>query len=277
MFDRHPTLIPGRQHLSVLVGLVLLSLVLTQFIDLPTRTVGISALGSPLGFEISSGWLMAALLAGLACTGTDAIVRTHPRAREVSLRHTFVYWIQPGLVGLAAARLLSLSPTRAIWLAGLAATGLIFVIVLIAEYTTVDRLAPSYSQARLLLNAFAYSLAFALYVIVYQSHGRSLITATTVLVSSFALALDLFWGAGAELGRATALAGAVGLVLGQCDWAMNYWRISAWSGGMLLLLIFYVMTGIAAQHVQGRLTRHVLVEFAVVAVSGIAVVLVLRP
>ncbi len=142
MFDRHPTLIPGRQHLSVLVGLVLLSLVLTQFIDLPTRRVGISALGSPLGFEISSDWLMAALLAGLACTGTDAIVRTHPRAREVSLQHTFVYWIQPGLVGLAAARMLSLSPTRAIWLAGLAATGLIFVVVLIAEYTTVDRLSP---------------------------------------------------------------------------------------------------------------------------------------
>lgn len=277
VFDRHPTLIPGRQHLSVLVGIVLLSIVLTQFIELPTRPVGISVLGSPLGFELSSDWLMAALLAGLACTGTDAIVRTHPRAREVSLQHTFVYWVQPGLVGLVAARLLAQAPTRAIWAAGLVATGVLIVIVLIAEYTTVDRLAPSYSQARLLLNTLAYVLAFALFVIVYQSHGRSLITATTTLVFSFALALDVLWGAGAEPGRTTALAAAVGLVLGQCDWAMNYWQISAWSGGMLLLLVFYVMTGVATQHLQGRLTRQVLIEFAIVAIGGMAVVFTLRP
>jgi hypothetical protein len=180
-------------------------------------------------------------------------------------------------VGLAAARLLAEAPTRTIWLAGLVATGLIFVIVLIAEYTTVDRLAPAYSQARLLLNAFAYALAFALFVIVYQSHGRSLITASTMLVLSFMLALDLLWGTGAEPWQATALAAAVGLVLGQCDWALNYWQISAWSGGMLLLLIFYVMTGIATQHLQGRLTRHVLAEFAIVAIGGMAVVFVLRP
>jgi len=263
--------------LSVLVGIVLLSVVLTQFIELPTRPVGISVFGSPLGFELSSDWLMAALLAGLACTGTDAVVRTHPRAREVSLRHTFVYWIQPGLLGLVAARLLAQAPTRTIWAAGLVATGALLVIVLIAEYTTVDRLAPSYSQARLLLNTFAYVLAFALFVIVYQTHGRSLITATTMLVFSFALALDVLWGAGAEPGRMAALAAAVGLVLGQCDWAMNYWQINAWSGGMLLLLIFYVMTGIATQYLQGRLTRRVLIEFAVVALGGMAVVFALRP
>ena len=277
VFDKHPTLIPGRQHLSVLVGLVLLSLVLTQFIELPTRPVGIWVLGSPLGFELSGDWLMATLLAGLACTGTDAIVRTHPRAREVSLRHTFVYWVQPGLLGLVAARLLAAAPTRAIWLVGLVATGLIFVVVVVAEYTTVDRLAPSFSQARLLLNAMAYALAFALFVIVYQSHGRSLITATTTLVFTFALALDLLWSVGGETWRATALAAAVGSVLSQCDWAMNYWQIGAWSGGMLLLLIFYVMTGIAAQYLQGRLTRRVLVEFAVVAMGGMAVVFMLRP
>lgn len=277
MFDKHPTLIPGRQHVSVLIGIVLLSIVLTQFIELPTRSFGISVFGSPLGLELSSRWLMAALLAGLACTGTDAIVRTHPRAREVSLRYTFVYWVQPGLLGLAAARLLSEAPTRTFWAAGLAATGLSLVVVLVAEYTTVDRLAPGYAQARLFLNATAYALAFALFVIVYQTHGRSLITATTTLVFSFALALDLLWATEAEAWRITALAGAVGLVLGQCDWALNYWQISAWSGGMLLLLIFYVMTGIAAQYLQGRLTRQVLVEFALVAIGGMSVVFVLRP
>jgi hypothetical protein len=279
VFDKHPTLIPGRQRLSVFVGLVLLSLVLTQFVELPTRPVAISVFGSPLGLELSGGWLMAILLASLACTGTDALVRTHPRAREVSLRHTFVYWIQPGLLGLATARLLALAPTRLLWAAGLIATGLLFVGVLVAEYTTVDPLAPAYSQARLLLNVIAYALAFALFVIVYQTRGRSLITATAMLVISFTLALDLLWSAVTTrgAGHTTMLAATVGMIVGECSWAMNYWQISEWSGGMLLLLIFYMMTGIASQHLQDRLSRHVLIEFVVVAVMGIAVLLMFHP
>ena len=80
---RIPTLIPGRQRLSVFIGLILLCLVLTQFIELPTRTLAVTVFGSPLGVDLDAGWLMAILLASLVCTGTDALVRTHPRAQEV--------------------------------------------------------------------------------------------------------------------------------------------------------------------------------------------------
>jgi hypothetical protein len=201
MFEKHPTLIPGRQRLSVLVGLILLSLIMTQFIDVPTRTFAVDVLGSQLGIDLSTGWLMAIMLAGLVCTGADALVRTHPRAQELELRYTFVYWILPGLLGLAAARLLADAPTRPIWAAGLVATGLIFVVVLVAEYTTVDPLAPIYPQARLFLNVVAYALAFGVFILIYQTRGRSLVTATAMLVISFALALDLVWGTAATEGR----------------------------------------------------------------------------
>jgi len=277
MFEKHPSLIPGRQRLSVFIGLILLSLVLTQFVELPTRTLAITVFGSPLGVNLDAGWLMAVLLASLVCTGTDALVRTHPRAQEVSLRYTFVYWILPGLLGLAAARLLSAPVARPVWAAGLAATGALFAIVLTAEYTTVDPVAPVYPQARLFLNVIAYTLAFVLFILIYQTRGRSLITATAMLVISFALALDLLWSAGNKLGQTFLLAAAVGLVLGEASWAMNYWQVSAWSGGMLLMLIFYVMTGIASQHLQGKLSRQVLFEFVVVAVVGMAVLMVFHP
>ena len=277
MFEKHPTLIPGRQRLSVFVGLILSSLVLTKFIELPTRTFAVDVFGSELGVDLDAAWLMAVLLAGLVCTGTDALIRTHPRAHELGLRFTFVYWILPGLLGLIAARLLSEAPTRTIWAAGLAATGLLFVVVLIAEYTTVDPLAPVYPQARLFLNIVAYALAFALFILVYQTRGRSLITATALLVISFALALDLLWGTEAQPGHKAMLAAAVGLILGESSWAMNYWQISAWSGGIVLMLIFYVMTGLASQHLQGKLTRRVLFEFFLVAMVGIAVLMAFHP
>jgi len=277
MFERHPTLVPGRQRLSVLIGLIILSLVLTQFIQLPTRSFAVTVFGSELGFDLSAGWLMAILLASLACTGTDALVRTHPRAQELGLRYTFVYWILPGLLGLSAARLLSDAPTRVIWIAGLVATGLLFVVLLIAEYTTVDPLAPIYPQARLFLNVIAYALAFVVLILIYQTRGRSLITATAILVAAFALALDLLWSAGAEPGHTTMLASVVGVVLGESSWAMNYWQINSWTGGIVLMLIFYVMTGLASQHLQGKLSRRVMVEFFVVAVVGLAVLMVFRP
>ena len=277
MFEKHPTLIPGRQRLSVFIGLILLSLVLTQFVELPTRTLAVSVFGSPLGVDLDASWLMAVLLASLVCTGTDALVRTHPRAQEVRQRYTFVYWILPGLMGLAAARLFSGPVARPVWAAGLAATGALFAVVLTAEYTTLDPVAPIYPQARLFLNVIAYMLAFVLFILIYQTRGRSLITATAMLVISFALALDLLWHAGAKLSQTFLLSAAVGLVLGEASWAMNYWQISAWSGGMLLMLIFYVMTGIASQHLQSKLSRQVLFEFLVVAVVGIAVLMVFRP
>jgi hypothetical protein len=277
MFEKRPILIPGSQRLSVFIGLILLSLVLSQLVELPTRTLAVSVFGSPLGIDLDAGWLMAVLLASLVCTGTDALVRTHPRAQEVSLRYTFVYWILPGLMGLAAARLLAGPVARPVWAAGLAITGALFAVVLTAEYTTVDPVAPIYPQARLFLNVIAYTLAFVLFILIYQTRGRSLITATAMLVISFALALDLLWHAGAKLDQTFLLAAGVGLVLGEASWAMNYWQISAWSGGMLLMLIFYVMTGIASQHLQGKLSRQVLFEFFVVAAVGTAVLMVFRP
>jgi hypothetical protein len=58
---------------------------------------------------------------------------------------------------------------------------------------------------------------------------------------------------------------------------MNYWQTSTWSGGIILMLIFYVMTGIASQHLQGKLSRRVLVEFLIVAMAGLAVLMVYHP
>jgi len=49
MFERRPTLIPGRQRLSLFIGLILLCLVLTQFIELPTRTLAVTVFWLAIG------------------------------------------------------------------------------------------------------------------------------------------------------------------------------------------------------------------------------------
>jgi len=57
----------------------------------------------------------------------------------------------------------------------------------------------------------------------------------------------------------------------------DYWRISGITGGLILLLGFYVATGLASQQLQGRLTRRVLVEYALVALVGLVVLLRFGP
>jgi hypothetical protein len=58
---------------------------------------------------------------------------------------------------------------------------------------------------------------------------------------------------------------------------MNYWRISGITGGLILLLGFYVTSGLANQQLQGRVTRRVLIEYAVVALVGLVVLLQFGP
>jgi hypothetical protein len=69
----------------------------------------------------------------------------------------------------------------------------------------------------------------------------------------------------------------VALVMGQCTWALNLWRIPPLTAGLWLLLIFYIVTGLPQQHLLGRLTRRALVEFAVIIAVALFVILRYAP
>ena len=118
----------------------------------------------------------------------------------------------------------------------------------------------------------AYVLAFAFLTLIYQSRARSLISATAVTLIASVIALDLLSGADVPFRRAVLYSVVVGLVTGECTWALNYWQIAAWAGGLLLLLVFYGLSNIAHQHLLGRLTRATVVEFAVVIVVVLIII-----
>ena len=110
-------------------------------------------------------------------------------------------------------------------------------------------------------------------MLLYSLKARSLVSATGVMLVSSLLALEFLRSAGQGFSRTALYALIAGLSTGEIIWAMNYWRIGGITGGLLLLLGFYVFTGLANQQLQGRLTRRVLVEYGVVALAGLAVLL----
>jgi hypothetical protein len=77
--------------------------------------------------------------------------------------------------------------------------------------------------------------------------------------------------------RVLLFAAIVGLITGESTWALNYWQISAWAGGLFLLLIFYTAVNVAHQHLLERLSGSILAEFAVVAVIVLTIILLRAP
>jgi hypothetical protein len=266
-----------RERASVVATLVVLGLILAAFLQLPTWTYDLTVLGSPLTITISQTALIATLLVGITCAGTDAIVRSHPTAQRIEARYSFVTWTLPALTVLLAAVLLPQAPTLLYRLAGYVLVGLILILVISAEYYTVDPTDSRYLVARLSLNAWAYLLALVIFVLIYSAKARSLVSATGVTVVSTLLALEFLRSAGRGFGRTALYALIAGLSTGEIIWAMNYWRIRGMTGGLILMLGFYVATGIANQQLQGRLTRRMLIEFGVVALVGLVVLLRFGP
>lgn len=278
MWNKHLSRLPDRDKLSVLIVVILLGLAITQFIQLPSQQVGTTVLGSRLGLEISGYWMIVSVLVIVASTGTDMLIRSRPRRGDGQEdQSTFVAWIVPGLTVLVAARILAATPSWPLWLMGLIITGITFGAVVTAEYLLVDAKLGAGSRARLLLNVVAYILILSLYAIIYQTRSRSLITVSATGVASFLIALHLLYAAQAGLKRTALLAGIISIILGECSWALNYCRVSMWSGSLFLLLVFYTSSGLATQHLKGKLTPQLLVEFAGVALIGIGLLITFRP
>jgi hypothetical protein len=272
---------PNYDKLSVVVSLILLCLALLLIVELPTRALAFVVLGSPLTLRFSQNWLAAALLASMTCVGTASIIRLHPLSQEGKLSHTFVFWILPGLATLLATILLPQAPDRIYSLGGLAVMGILLPLIIAAEYRTVDPSGPGYKAARLGLNFAAYLIALVLFALIHESKAHELLMAAAALVGSSLLALDLLQGTQQGLRRTGLYALIVGLVMGEIAWALSYLKVNSPSinsghrltAGILLLLIFYLITGLSRQGLLKLLNRRILIEFAVVALIGLALLL----
>ena len=263
--------------LSVLVAMLLLGSLIFRFIELPEQVWNLEPLGSPLEIHVTGTWLLTTLMIGLVCTGTNMILHDHPHLEESPGRPIYVSWILPGVMAGLSAYLLASTPTWPLWVGMLILVGVGLSLAISAEYTAIFPNAHGYPLARLALNVLAYLLAFALFTIIYHSRTRSLVTATLTLLAATLLALDLLSVADVRFRRVLLFAGIVGLITGESTWALNYWQVSAWTGGLFLLLIFYVVTNVAHQYLLERLSRSVLAEFAAVAVIVLTVVLLRTP
>lgn len=263
--------------LSLLISFILVGLTLSLVLDLPTRRIELSLLGSEANLTVSGTWLIAVLLAALTAAGVDSIARTHPRVHLGEMRYIFILWILPALFVITATVLLPATQARVYGLIGVAVSGVFLVAVILGEYYTIDLEGRGYSAARLGVNIAVYVIALVLFATIYSWKIRSLYSSPAVGIAAGLLALELFRGSESDLTRTWLYGAVVGLSMGELVWALNYWNLSGFTGGAFLLIFFYAFTGILQQYLWGRLSKIVFVEFAMIFAGATALLFWLRP
>jgi hypothetical protein len=213
-------------------------------------------------------WLIPAPLTILAAVGAQWTLLGREAFALRSLN--FVGWVPAAFLTLGTAIFLRQVESQGRWLI-LGVAILLLAVLLVGGYYRRDPHSPRFGVSYLVTNLITYLLAFGYFSGIYGTRVRSLQSATAITLVAFLLALALYSG-GLRLPRRSWLAAGVsGLMLGEVTWGLNYWSIGGLAGGLVLLLIFYGLTGIVHNCLLGRLTRGLLLEFMAVTLGGFLV------
>ncbi len=258
---------PSRDRLGVLTAVIVLAYTLSRALEIPPLTVSLRLPGWSLDLAFGGATLTLLLVAALISTGADTVIRSHPRFRG---RTTLVHWIAPGATALVLGAALNVAPEGPIWWSGLGLSAIALIAVLVAEYRLVDPGDPARNAAVLALTALTYALALTLFGLLHSLGARTAVAATVGGVTAAALAWRLFALRAVPPAAAAGYALIVGVISAEIIWAVNYWRITPAGAALLVMLPFYVAVGLIQQHLTGRLTARVWVEYLVVGLAALA-------
>jgi hypothetical protein len=269
--------------LVLLFALVMLGLALLLTVDWPGYTLRVAVFRSPLTITVSLVWPLIGVLAVAIAAGVNLVSHRYPVERRRLLSELVMLWPLPALTAGLAALLLQRVRTAGPWGLGVAATGLVLCALVWLEYVCLaerclpsnDHSGPLSAQTRSWpewsLEVLAYLLGLAYFLLVYQGKLRTLLSAPAVFAVGGLLALRLFHDLSSDWRKEGAHALATGLALAQATWALNYWPGRSIVGGVLLLLIFYVLVGLGRRSLDGSLTKTAMLEYGIVAVLGVGI------
>jgi len=263
-----------RDRISIVTWLVIFGMGCSLLIDFRPLELRLNALGSPFSLFFSKT-LMAGLFLGiLASGGAASIISLHPRfttSRHFTIR-PWIYGALPMAIVLITVLMIPIAPNRLSQVIGLLVSGTLLALTLFCLYATVEEGKPGFRRGRFVLNALAYGAALLLFLQVYGTRTRSLLSATLIAIIALLLAVEILRNVTSQTRIALTYGAISALVLGEVTWALNYWRLSNITGGLVLMLIFYLLLGVAQQGLQKRLHRRVVIEFALVTVAGVVLI-----
>lgn len=238
--DAHKHL-PSTDRLSIVTATVLLAYALSPYIQTPREALNIQLPGFLLQLPLNLNTLISFITAALAAAGTDWLISSHPHIEgQRATPHLFI----PALTAMVIGVPLSSLQMGLYWWVVFALGGLLLVLVIVAEYITVDINDNRHALASVAL----ISVSFALYLIlVIATHGAGLRlylilaaimpTIGLVVLRSLNLRLNGKWSIPWALG--------IAIVIGQLGLGLFYLPLKPLSYGLLLTGSAYALTSVA--------------------------------
>jgi hypothetical protein len=258
-FEKHRHL-PDADHLSILVGTILLAFALAHFIRLPVRQLSIQLPGVYLVINFGVQELVALLVALLTATGADWLLRGHPQRGK----HRLVeHWLLPGLTAWAIGLPLLQLPLTPVWWIGFALGGVLLILVLAAEYISIDPEDVRQPPAAAGLTAVSFALFLVLVAGLRFANTRLFLLLPALGLASGLVSLRTVH---LRLHNRWAFleAGLVSLITVQFAAALHYMPVSPVSFGLVLLGPAYTLTNLLGSLAEGEPLRQAVLEPAVV-------------
>ncbi len=253
----------------LLLALVMLGLSVCSHAPLPTPAFSLRLPdGTLIAVALTPARLVGLPVAAAAVALVDSLLRDGPLA-GARLTRRAPHWVLPALSIVAAFALYE--RLGAFWprlLGAAGATGFCGFVVAVQMRALAED--PWSGPARLALNGVAYSLALGGFALVMNLPARSLLAAPLTGLAGALPALALLESRTVSPRRVWGGAALVGLMMAEVGWALGLGVLPPVSAAVMLLVVFYGLTGILQQHYAGRLQRRMLAEYAGLAVIALA-------
>ena len=220
------------------------------------------------------GWIIAVttLAVALAAEGT---VRTHPHWYGRVL-DSAVFMMLPALAALSAGLFIDEALDGYVRVLAALGAGAGVGVLVFGEYHTVSFGTRAFGPMRLILAVATYLVAFGLFTVLFSRDIDVPIAAVGVGLVSFALAMELLRES-RLMGVSSLLASAaVGVTLGEFRAALYFFPLDGLLAGALLIVAFYLATGMVHHLLDEDLDLFTLSEYVLVAGVGAAAVVIAR-
>ncbi len=216
------------------------------------------------------------LTVGLVALAVDGLVRGSPRWEEDSAFASLIYVVLPALAVLGTGLFIDNAVQGyARPLSGLAGAAVVGAVVF-GEYHTVDYGSRLYGPMRLALAIATYLTAFALFTVIYSRDVPLVVSGILIGLVSLGLSVELLRES-RLLGPSSLLAGlAIGLSIGELRLAFYFFPLDDLLAGALLIIGFYLATGLVHHLLDHDLEFSTTAEYLLVATVATAAVVFTR-
>jgi hypothetical protein len=251
---------PNIDRVSILSVTILLAYTLTSLINIPARVFATQLPGFYLEVQINVQTIVSFLVAGLAASGTDWLLREHPMSED---RRMIQHWLLPALTAWVIGVPLIQGDFGIYWWLGIFLGGGAIILVLMAEFSVVDTNDANYRKASIGLAIVAYALLFLLATILSANQLRlyllvPTLTIVTALISLRILNLRLRgqW--------AFVATGIITLIVIEIAAAIHYLPLSPVAYGLSVMGTAYSLTSLFGNLGEDKPVKGAFVEAGVV-------------